>query len=272
MSQLLLIDADSLAYQSSKDSLEESLLVLDEKITNMFVATGATSYIMFLTMGSSFRNALSGEYKHGRKPTLKWIHTLKGVLIDKYHAVYMSNVEADDLVALYKMERRPDGKVCSPDKDLLLNLPGEHFNYSYITNKETGKTVKGRPVTTFQADATLNFWRSMVTGDPGDRIAGLRGKGPAFFNKNISYIPEESRVEGVLAYKVFHMYLEHFGESHVAVEAFSRNYMLLRPMQTTWEFTSNVKETPPLYKEIEIKYPAMGTIELTESTTNLPDF
>jgi hypothetical protein len=99
--RLVLIDADGLLYHSSRDTIEESLTTIDEKINNILEKTEATHYSLFISQGKYFRHSIFPEYKQNRtkSPTqLKWIKTLRQYLVEKYNAVSMNGVEADDLI------------------------------------------------------------------------------------------------------------------------------------------------------------------------------
>ena len=105
---LVLIDADSLVYSSSKESLKESIEIIDDKVQNIFEKTGADYYSMFISLGTYFRHTVDPGYKAQRKsyPTqLLWTRTLKNYLIEKYGAVAGKNVEADDLVAYFNNKK-----------------------------------------------------------------------------------------------------------------------------------------------------------------------
>ena len=167
MGKLAIIDADALTYHSSKDSIHESIEIIDEKIQNIFTQTEATHYVLFISNSPYFRHQISPEYKSNRnkyKSPLKWLKTLKKYLIEEWGAQSMDLVEADDLCA-YWMNKdlciADDGKIeprevfidaldycaienlpqfefesmekvlCAIDKDLLQSISGKHFNYTY---------------------------------------------------------------------------------------------------------------------------------------------
>ena len=56
MSKIVLIDADSLLYfEMGKDTLEEAIEGLHNRIEEILVQTGCEKYIGYLTRGKSFR-------------------------------------------------------------------------------------------------------------------------------------------------------------------------------------------------------------------------
>ena len=195
---LLLVDADGLVYHSSKDTLEESIQVLNEKINNMYEKTGATHSCFFISQGRYFRHNIDPNYKKLRnniKTSLKWLQTLKMYLKEAYNAQSMTNCEADDLVAYWYNSDLIYGKIyinleekfitrknrafnqeeeyleiilCSPDKDLLQSIEGKHFNYTYKDENN-----KGWWVITTKEEAEKFKWIQMLMGDTTDSIPSL---------------------------------------------------------------------------------------------------
>lgn len=133
---LAIIDGDGLVYHSSKETLQGSIDILDEKIQNIFDKTKATHYIIFISHSPYFRHKIDPFYKIGRSKytsNLKWLKTLKKYLIEGWGAESMNLVEADDLVAYWNKninsKLKKIGKegfdeiiLCSPDKDLLNSI------------------------------------------------------------------------------------------------------------------------------------------------------
>lgn len=273
---LVLIDADALIYQSSKEDLSESIAIIDEKINNIFQKTEADFYSMFISQGGYFRNKIDPAYKNNRKkyPTqLLWTKTLKNYLIEKYGAVAGKEVEADDLVNYFynknhyyhdfpELGLNPttlehDGDVeqikaledygykkmkviiASPDKDLLNSVTGRHFNYTYkLENKEDlNSLLKGWWVDTPYGTNDEFLRMQMIIGDPSDGVAGIPGKGPAYWKKlmeaNIADWP------GILA-----EYIAYFGNVATAVYEFNKNYRLLKLLERDSDFYREVGYIP----------------------------
>ena len=70
MSKIVVIDADSLLYfEMGRDTLEEAIQGIDQRIEQIILETGAESYIGYLTLGRCFRYdiAKSKPYKYNRK-------------------------------------------------------------------------------------------------------------------------------------------------------------------------------------------------------------
>ena len=209
MSKLAIIDGDALTYMSSKDTIQESLLVLDEKINNIFEKTEATHYLLFVSNTPYFRHSISSDYKLSRTrytSSLKWLKTLKKYLVEGWGAQSMNKVESDDLCAYWMnqdlcidgdserietrnmfesalMLCRTDGfpeftfnsiekVLCAVDKDLLQSIPGKHFNYTYkLTDKnDPNSVVKGWWVETDEADADDFKRMQLIVGDTIDGV------------------------------------------------------------------------------------------------------
>lgn len=178
---LALVDADSLIYQSSKETLEESIAILNDKIENIFKETKATHYVLFLSSKKTFRHDIDSLYKANRKKSvspLKWLKTLRAYLVENYNATQMNNIEADDLCAYWMNQDicisddisesmfetkegwesvncilSEDNKLtvkyesiqkvlCAVDKDLLQSISGKHFNYTYRIKEESKNKPK----------------------------------------------------------------------------------------------------------------------------------
>ena len=77
---LSLIDADSLCHQSSKNSLEESIFTLNEKIQNIYKKTQCTHAAFFISKGKYFRHKISnGTYKANRNKYTSPLKYLKSL-------------------------------------------------------------------------------------------------------------------------------------------------------------------------------------------------
>jgi len=178
--KILLIDADSLMYyEMGAKSLEEATANIDKRINSMLQATGATSYAGFLTIGKCFRYDIGNNcvynnlpYKHNRKGGVKPIifYALKEYLQQEpYSFVALKGLEADDAVGIYAQIAKDAGyipTVCSPDKDVLLQIPGKHYNYQ-----------KAAFIKTSESDAEKFLWKQTLMGDSTDGVPGIKGLG-----------------------------------------------------------------------------------------------
>jgi len=277
MNKLLLIDADGLIYHSSRETLEESIQVLNDKITNMYQETGAQYSCFFISQGRYFRHAISEDYKKSRgntKSPLKWLKTLKSYLIEEYGAQSMNLVEADDLVAYWYsrdfllVEGIPcsmpledfdaglkieplDTILCSPDKDLLQSIEGTFFNYSYrLVDKTKPESVeKGWWVTTDDRESLYFQAKQLLMGDSTDGIKCLKNVGEVKASKILEGIHPKQYFSGILE-----EYIKEFGSSKGIYE-FQKNYRLLHLLTTDSDFMQEVGKLPefPIINEIKPK-------------------
>mgnify|MGYP003665059867 FL=1 len=184
--KILLIDADSLLYyEMNAKSLEEATANIDKRIDSMLKAAGATSYAGFLTLGKCFRYNIGNKcvydnapYKYNRKGGVKPIifYALKEYLQQEpYSFIALKGLEADDAVGIYAQIAKDEGytpTVCSPDKDVLLQIVGKHYNYQ-----------KAAFVTTSKVSAEKFLWKQTITGDSTDGVPGIQGVGPKTADK-----------------------------------------------------------------------------------------
>lgn len=276
MDKLAIIDGDALTYHSSKDSIHESIEIIDEKIQNIFTQTEATHYVLFISNSPYFRHKISPDYKSNRnkyKSTLKWLKTLKNYLKEEWGAQSMDLVEADDLCAYWmnkdlciaddgKIEPREvfqdaldycvqmklptfsfesmDKVLCAVDKDLLQSIPSKHYNYTYkLEDKnDPNSIVKGWWVETSEAESDDFKRMQVVVGDITDGISGLKGKGIKFYEK-ISKEIKPSFGE------LLQLYCVEYGQAQGIFE-FQKNYRLLHLLSTDEDFEREIGQLPEL--------------------------
>lgn len=223
MKKIALIDADSLMYyEMGKDTLEEAIDGINTRINHILEQTGAEHYAGFLTIGRCFRYkiAKSKPYKYNRtgasKPPI--FYALKAYLQQSPHMfISIDGLEADDAVAIYAAEVKAAGNmpiICSPDKDVLKQIPGTHYNFQ-----------KAEMITTSNSEAVVFLWKQTLMGDSTDGIPGIPGLGPKTADKIIDSKPD------VLTYAqiVIDKYVEKFGIPdgiHKFVETFNLVYIL----------------------------------------------
>jgi len=170
--KLVKIDADSLTFYSSKETIEDSIYTIKERIQTIIDKTEATHYMLCLTGSECFRYKIYPEYKQTRKDNikkygqkLKYLKTLKSFLIEEYNALLIQELEADDICAysfnLFDFEQ----VISSPDKDVIQQLVGTHYNYG-----------KDEFVTVTQESGERFLAFQMLVGDVSDNIKGLAEK------------------------------------------------------------------------------------------------
>lgn len=171
-----ILDIDSLIYvvcHNKKEdpikSLSECFMVTDIFLQSIFRDTLSTHYLMYLTVGEGYRKKINPLYKSNRKGEKpEMFDFVKEYLITKYKAQYKLGFEADDLCVSSKKILNSQGVKCfisSPDKDIKM-LVGTAYDYK-----------KKEWIQTNEEQAAFNYWGKLISGDPGDGILGLKGKG-----------------------------------------------------------------------------------------------
>tara|TARA_R100001463_G_scaffold132216_1_gene192731 strand:+ start:357 stop:1139 length:783 start_codon:yes stop_codon:yes gene_type:complete len=211
----LLIDADSLLYfEMGKDTLEEAIKSIDDRITEMMNKCGATHFVGFLTIGRCYRYDIArtqpykGNRKNGDKPII--FYALREHLKQQYNMAYAPALEADDLVSAYHSMPGYNTIICSPDKDVLYQNEGTHYNYGKATF-----------VTTTKSDSEKFLWKQMLMGDSGDGIPGLPKVGIKTAESWLKEIPLEEMPSFVL-----NKYIEKFGNSE-GINKFAETFKLV---------------------------------------------
>ncbi len=223
MSNIAIIDADSLLYfEMGKPTLEEAIQGIDNRILEILNKTNSDRYIGFLTKGRCFRYdiAKSKPYKYNRPGTPKppIFYALKAYIQQSpWNFKSFDGLEADDLVGMartWHMSRdyADSYTICSPDKDVLKQLPGKHYNFQKAEFHET---------TQEEADAFL--WKQVLMGDSTDGIPGIPGLGPKTADAIIDNMPS------VLSYHqvVLSQYLAKF-KLDEGVQRFYETFKLVR--------------------------------------------
>tara|TARA_R110000787_G_scaffold28514_1_gene77797 strand:+ start:840 stop:1589 length:750 start_codon:yes stop_codon:yes gene_type:complete len=213
---IALIDGDSLIYyEMGKPTLEEALNSLDGRLHQMFEMTHATKYAGFLTAGKCFRYAAAttkpykGNRKYGDKPII--FPAIKEYLRQMWGFTSVTELEADDLVSVYHDPLKT--VICSPDKDVLYQNKGIHYNYG-----------KAESIVVDENEALRFLWKQMLMGDSTDGIIGLPKVGEKTADTWLNSLLPNEMHEFVL-----NKYIEKFGISegiHKFAETFKLVYML----------------------------------------------
>lgn len=234
--KLALIDADSLCFLCSKETLEESQNNIDDCIKNILAFVKVKKFVCFISEGKYFRHGIYPLYKSNRPPTeLLWIRELKEYLKVKYKAISFDGAEADDLVAYYAFKLK-NTVVCAIDKDLLKQIPGKHFNYHYKSWKY---------VETSEEEAIQFLWLQNIIGDGVDFIPGVKkGLGPVKAMKIL-----EGATIDEYQLRVFNAYLNHYKEVGLAMHHMTLNFKLVYLLKTEEDFLLYFGKLPQI-KEI----------------------
>lgn len=295
---LVLIDADSLVYSSSKESLKESIEIIDDKVQNIFDKTGADYYSMFISLGTYFRHTVDPGYKAQRKsyPTqLLWTRTLKNYLIERYGAVAGKNVEADDLVAyfnnkkiyefVYKTSELFDNTeevrnlgIVEEGTELSLNTANGTTRVKTIVSspdKDLLQSIPGKHFnySYFLADKTnVN---SLVRGSwvetselevnefcKMQMIVGDAGDNVgALVGKGPAYWKKLSN-NGIPTWgDILHEYINHHKDISVGISEFNKNYKLLHLLDSDSDFLREVGYLPE-FKYYAINKPVVNKDEV----------
>ena len=237
---IALIDGDSLIYyEMGKPTLEEALESLDGRLHQMFEMTHATEYAGFLTSGRCFRyNAAKtkpykGNRKHGDKPII--FPAIKEYLRQEWNFTSVPELEADDLVSIYHDPLKT--VICSPDKDVLYQNKGIHYNYA-----------KAETVVMDETDSIHFLWKQMLMGDSTDGIQGIPKVGPKtadIWLKNL--LPNE------MPTFVLEKYIEKFG-IHEGISKFAETFKLIYILKSKEDVLREVN--------IELSELAINNVEL----------
>jgi len=186
--RVCLIDADSLLYYCMVEStFEECKIKLDSFIIDILDKCETHRYVAFLTPYDTFRRKIgvTKPYKGNRKgktapPELQG---LKAYAKQEWNFCTVDNIEADDCMGVYKQREKELGLefiICSPDKDVIRQIPGKHYNYS-----------KQEWVDTSEDDAWHFLWLQTLSGDSVDGIPGIPGIGEAKATKILDNVKKE---------------------------------------------------------------------------------
>jgi hypothetical protein len=249
--KVLLIDADSLIYyEAHRESIQEAIQGIDERVQRIFQETGANKYIMFLTEGKCFRYdiAFSKEYKGNRKDRSKplWFNSLKGYLKDRYGAVSIKELEADDCVA-YFGNTIDDSVICSPDKDVLQQCVGTHYNYQMVNVEGSNYASKGF-ISTSELEAEKFLFTQVLTGDSTDGIGGIEKVGPKTAEKwlNEWYNSEMYECSVItIEEKLLAKYIEKYG-SIDGISRFNETFKLIYILKDSNDMLREIGTLPML--------------------------
>ena len=240
---IALIDGDSLIYfEMGKPTLEEALESLDGRLHQMFEMTHATQYAGFLTTGKCFRYAAAktkpykGNRKHGDKPII--FPAIKEYLRQNLNFESIPELEADDLVSIYHDPLKT--VICSPDKDVLYQNKGIHYNYA-----------KAETVIVDETEAETFLWKQMLMGDSTDGIQGIPKIGPKtadIWLKDL--IPSE------MPTFVLEKYIEKFGYA-IGISKFAETFKLIYIL----------KDKADVLREVSVELNPLTTYEVKPLNT-----
>jgi 5'-3' exonuclease len=224
---IALIDGDSLIYyEAFKDqTLEEAQRGIDKRLSFMLNTLDTDRYIGFLTGSKNFRYqvAKSKGYKSSRpkeKPDL--LIQIKQYMQDALQFKIVDGLEADDLVVYWHKQMEEETTICSPDKDVLKQTRGVHYDYRWAKDG-----TMGRFVTTSGEEAEKFLWKQVLMGDSTDDIPGIPGVGEKRANLFLAADPKTRPYEQV----VLQQYILIFGVAE-GVSRFAETFKLVYMLQT----------------------------------------
>lgn len=226
-----LIDADSLLYfEMGKDTLEEAIAGLDQRIHDILHQCNTTKYAGFLTQGKCFRYEVDCEYKGKRKKSNRSIlfPSLKEYAMQHWGFKYVTELEADDLVSYYSYNHEENTIICSPDKDVLKQCVGMHYNYG-----------KAQFLHTSPDEALKFLWVQVLMGDSTDNIVGIPGVG---IKTAENWLKDRTKDFESFAVR---KYVEKFGMVEGIME-FHKNFNLVYLLKTDEDLARLGLGLPPL--------------------------
>jgi hypothetical protein len=241
--KIALIDGDSLIYyEMGKPTLEEALESLDGRLHQMFEQTQATQYAGFLTSGRCFRYAAAKTkpYKGNRvrkdKPII--FPAIKEYLRQEWGFTSVPELEADDLVSIYHNENTV---ICSPDKDVLYQNAGIHYNYG-----------KAETVVQDTKGSITFLWKQMLMGDSTDGIQGIPKVGPKTADTWLENVSNDEMPAFVL-----NKYIEKFGYAK-GITNFAETFKLIYIL----------KNKTDVWREVDIELNPLTTYEVKPLNEN----
>tara|TARA_Y100000310_G_scaffold29942_1_gene28467 strand:- start:4306 stop:5079 length:774 start_codon:yes stop_codon:yes gene_type:complete len=226
-----LIDADSLLYyEMNRDTLEEAMAGLDQRVHDILHQCNTTKYAGFLTQGKCFRYDVDVEYKAKRKKSNRSVlfPSLKEYAQQKWGFTYVTELEADDIVSYYSYNHEENTIICSPDKDVLKQCIGMHYNYGKAEFTHTSP------------DEALKFlWVQVLMGDSTDNIVGIPGVG---IKTAENWLKDRTKDFESFAIR---KYVEKFGMVEGITEFF-KNFNLVYLLKTDEDLARYGLRLPPL--------------------------
>ena len=186
--------------------------LLEYRIAQILLATGATEFQLYLTEGRTFRYdlAVSRPYKGTRHEKKPWHFTnLTAHMVNALGAQAVQHVEADDRLAIDHLSSGGTTVLCSRDKDLR-QVPG--FFYSWELGNQPGygpRMIDELGELTRLQNHRMQFGKmggcgykwfcaQMIMGDVTDNIPGLPGYGPvAAYDRLVHLDTKEECAEAV---------------------------------------------------------------------------
>ena len=233
-----LIDADSMLYYCLKEGItfEEAKIKLDMFMFKTLEKLKTPIFAALITPRATFRQkiGITKKYKGNRKgrKTPPIFYGLKAYAKDEWGFYEVPGLEADDCMGLYQDDH---SIICSPDKDVIKQIPGKHWNYG-----------KREWITTSEDDAWEFLWTQALMGDSTDQIPGIKGVGLKTAEKTLIDVRKED-----FPLRILQMYIEHnMKESGVkiSVDKFKETLDLVYILRTKEELDRYGIKLPEVQK------------------------
>jgi hypothetical protein len=255
-SKVAIIDADSLLYyccSEDKEELkfEEAKLKLDRYMFELLSACETPFYTAVLSPHFTFRKNIGKAkiYKGNRegRQTLPVMYGLRAYAKQEWNFHEVTFLEADDVVCIYYNQNPENSIICSPDKDVIRQMEGTHYNYG-----------KQDMVTVTKEEAWRFLWIQAIAGDSVDNIPGIPGIGPVKAEKGLEGInPANYPVRSL------QMYIEHKNFSfQTAIERYKETFDLVYILKDKEDLDRHGLEVPGIVIcDIRTLYDASSTSE-----------
>lgn len=193
-----LIDGDiivyTMAYVTERFDEAETAKRVSKYLMKILADVGSDGrYLIFLTGSKNFRYDIFPDYKKSRKhkPKPRHYRFIRDYLVEKWNAVIVNKIEADDALSItqhYFNRIVKDGDVdnttiiCSKDKDLL-QIPGYHYKIPI------NSTIPFEIVKITEEEGWLRLMKQTLMGDKVDDIPGAKGIGDIKSSQLINSVP-----------------------------------------------------------------------------------
>lgn len=229
MERLVLIDGDSLLYYEAfkEQTFEEAKLNIFKRLKIILERTKTNKYAAFLSCSDNFRHSIAKtkKYKSGRtgnKPKL--FYQLKDFTLNELGFKIIKKYEADDLVLYYSNKLKDKYKciISSPDKDVLYQKEGTHFNYQFKKDKNDN-FKSGEDIKVSEEDVAKFKNMQLLTGDSVDSVIGIPKIGEKTALKILNGVESSKQI-----YVVLYEYIKYFKNELIAINKLCENVNLLQ--------------------------------------------
>lgn len=188
-----LVDSDTPIFSAALSAEDSESWVatsrLDKIIEGILESVKCSDYKLFVSAPNNFRKSIYPEYKANRtQPPPKWREVCKQHLIEKWGAIEVNSLEADDLCGIYQSD---DTIICGIDKDLL-QIPGRHYSWDIVRKGVVVTPSKFQEVSPLEG--LRSFYKQMLIGDTSDNIIGIDGIGKVKAAKLIDHLHNEENM------------------------------------------------------------------------------